>query len=193
MRFFSKGPVRTPDDLKKTKLFALGDSPPFIELLKSAGFDPVPLETTDIVPMLDTGLITSVPMPPFVALASQVYSRAPHMLELNWAPLTGALVIRKKVWEKTAPEARAALLEAATETGKQNKEKGRSESDKAVAVMKQRGLKVQTVSAELEAEWRRTAELAYPKIRGIVVPEEIFDRVVQLLRERRAAEGGAKP
>ena len=32
-------------------------------------------------------------MPPFFALASQVYTPAPHMLELKWAPLVGALVV----------------------------------------------------------------------------------------------------
>lgn len=192
VRFFSKQPMLTPEDLKKTKMFVWSGDPAFTEMLKAGGLQPVPLETADIVPMLDTGLITSVSLPPFVALAGQVYSRAPHMLDLNWGPLTGALIVRKAVWDKVPAEAKAALLTAADEAGKTNKAQGRGESDKAVAAMKEKGLTVHPVTPELEAEWRRVAESFYPKIRGKLVPEDIFAEVERLLKEYRAAGGAAK-
>src|SRR5689334_9525280 len=117
VRYFSKQPILTPDDLRKVKLFTWAGDPSYTELWKSGGFQPVPLETADIVPMLDTGLINCVPMPPVVALAAQVYDRAPHMLELNWAPLTGGLVVRKQIWDKIPAEAKEALQKAADEAG----------------------------------------------------------------------------
>jgi TRAP-type transport system periplasmic protein len=52
--------------------------------------------------------------------------------------------------------------------------------------MKKRGLKVQRVSPEIEAEWRTLAEGAYPMIRGNMVPADLFDEVQRLLREYRA-------
>jgi len=48
------------------------------------------------------------------------------------------------------------------------------------------GLKVQPVTPELEAEWRKVAEHAYPMIRGNMVPAELFDEVQRLLKEYRA-------
>jgi len=66
--------------------------------MQSAGFNPVPLETADIIPGLQTGLIDVVSMPPFYALARQVYLPAPNMLDLDWAPLIGAAVITRKAW-----------------------------------------------------------------------------------------------
>ena len=57
--------------------------------------------------------------------------------------------------------------------------------------MKKRGLKVQALTPEIEAEWRRMAEHVYPLIRGQMVPAELFDEVQQLLREYRAAPRSA--
>ena len=55
--------------------------------------------------------------------------------------------------------------------------------------MRQRGLKVQAVTPELQAEWRRVALATYPLIRGKMVPAESFDEVQRLLREYRAERG----
>jgi hypothetical protein len=51
--------------------------------------------------------------------------------------------------------------------------------------MKKRGLTVHSVPPELEQEWRKFAEEFYPKIRGSMVPAEMFDEVRRLLAERR--------
>ena len=196
VRYFSKQPMLTPEDLKKTKMFTWAGSPAFTEMLKLGGLNPVPLETADIVPMLDTGLINSVSLPPFVALAMQVPSRAPHMLEINWAPLIGGFVIRKSVWDKIPAEAKDELLKAAEDARKANQNNGRAESDRAVQAMKEKGLTVHKLTPETEAAWRKASEWYWPHIRGKLIPEDIFSQVEKLLAEYRAkqpAAGGAKP
>jgi hypothetical protein len=55
--------------------------------------------------------------------------------------------------------------------------------------MKKRGLKVQALTPEAEAQWRRAVEQMYPYVRGNMVPAEFFDRVQGLLREYRANGG----
>ena len=193
VRYFSKQPMRTPDDLKKFKLFTWAGDAEMVQIWKRAGYQPVPLEAADIVPMLDTGLINCVPTPPFVALAAQIYDRAPHMLELNWAPLTGALVIRKAAWDKLPAAAKPELLKTAAAAGKANKAQGRAESDKAVQAMKSKGLIVHPVTPELEAQWRTAAEAMYPHIQGKFVSVEIFAEVQKVLKEYRAGKAAAKP
>ena len=193
VRFFSKEPMLTPEDLKKTKMFTWAGNPAFTEMLKSGGLQPVPLETADIVPMLDTGLINCVALPPFVALAGQIYTRAPHMLEINWAPLTGGFVIRKAVWDRIPAAAKEELLKAADEAGNSNKAQGRAEGDKSVAAMKEKGLTVHAVTPEKEVDWRKASEWYYPKIRGKLISEDIFAEVERLLNEYRAAKKAATP
>ncbi len=192
VRFFSKQPVIHPDDLRKAKLFVWAGSADSVDIYKSGGFNAVPLETVDILPNLQTGLINAVPTPPFFALAAQIDGPAPNMLELNWAPLVGATVIAKKTWDTIPPATQEAMLKTAAEAGKLIKENNRKESDEAVVAMKKRGLKVHSVTPEILAEWRQTAESVYPKIRGRLVPADIFDEVTKLLKDYRSEHAAAK-
>ena len=47
-----------------------------------------------------TGMINMiVPSTPYFALASQIYNTAPNMLDINWAPIVGALIVTEKAWD----------------------------------------------------------------------------------------------
>jgi TRAP-type C4-dicarboxylate transport system substrate-binding protein len=186
VRFFGKKPFTTPDDLKKLKLFTWAGNTHQVEIYKSAGLNPVPLETADILPGLQTGLIEAVPAPPVFALAGQMDTRAPYMLELNWAPLVGACVIRKGTWDKIPAELHDALLKSAAATGAEIKANARKESDDSVKAMEKRGLKVLKVTPEQEALWLTAAEATYPKVRGTIVPADIFDQALAAIREYRS-------
>jgi TRAP-type C4-dicarboxylate transport system substrate-binding protein len=186
VRFFSRRPALFPDDLKSQKLFASAGDNKALDIMKAAGYQPIPLEATDILPGLKTGLIDAVPAPPFFALAGQFYDPAPHMLEMNWVPLVGACVVTKKAWEKISPAAQKVMLTAAEKAGQQIRENGRAEMTKAVAAMKKHGLTVHALTPAAAAAWRQVAEHAYPKIRGAIVPPELFDEVLKLLAEYRA-------
>lgn len=186
VRFFSREPVVRPADLKRMKLFTWAGDVDAFDIYKAAGYRPVPLETNDILPSLTTRMIDVVPLPPYVALTTQVYSEAPHMLELNWAPLVGGLVVTERAWNKLIPATQAALARTAGETGIQTKAQNRAESDRAVVEMVKRNLKVQKLTPEIEAEWRQAASAAYGQIRGKIVPADLFDEVQKLLAEYRA-------
>ncbi len=193
VRFFSKTQVATPDELRKTKLFTWAGSTATSDTFREAGFTVVPLEPGDILTSLQTGLIDSVPMPPSIALASQVYTPAPHMLELNWSPMVGALVISKKVWEEIPFRIRMEMVKSARLAGKEIKASGRLESDESVKTMQKKwGLKVQPVSPELEAIWRHEAENIYDFLRGRMVPEDIFDEVQLQLKDYRQGKSAAR-
>jgi TRAP-type transport system periplasmic protein len=189
MRFFSKEPAVYPADFKKFKMFVWSGDNYQVDLMKAMGYQPVPLVTGDILPGLRTGMITSIATAPFFALASQVHSSAPYMLELDWAPLVGATVISKKVWDALPDSAREMMKKSAEAAGEQMQIKGRAEADRAVEAMQKRGLKVQAVPPAAEAEWRKVAESVYPKIRGAMVPAEMFDEVERTLAEYRSAHG----
>lgn len=187
VRFFANKPVLHPDDLRRLKLFSWSGNSDEIELYKSAGFNAVPLETSDIVMGLQSGLIDAVPLPPFYAMAAQVDTVAGNTIDLNWAPLVGALVVRKESWEKIPDATRAVLWQAAVTAGKEITKTGRREMDESIAAMEKRGLKVARITPEIEAEWRAISEAVYPKIRGKLVPADIFDETMRLLGEYRAA------
>jgi TRAP-type C4-dicarboxylate transport system substrate-binding protein len=136
-------------------------------------------------------MIDAVPLPPLVALASQSYRSAPHMLDLNWVPIVGAAVIRLDVWNQLSEDLRRQLLVSAEAAGAELRQLGRNESDEAVRAMQEKGLQIHAVPPAAEAEWRSLADSFYPKLRGMVVPPEIFDAVLQHLADFRRANGSA--
>jgi TRAP-type C4-dicarboxylate transport system substrate-binding protein len=77
VRFFSKQPVVTPDDLRNTKLFVSANRSEELNIYRLVGCNPVPLEVADMLPGLQTGLIDCLCTPPTIALALQVDAAAP--------------------------------------------------------------------------------------------------------------------
>ncbi|MCZ4303301.1 TRAP transporter substrate-binding protein DctP [Zoogloeaceae bacterium G21618-S1] len=186
VRFFSQRPASAPDDFKSMKMFTWAGEPEQMEVMKSLGYQPVSLETADILPALQTGLIEVVPATPYYALAAQFNGPAPYMLELNWAPIVGALVVTRKAWDTMSPAGQRALREASATAGTKMRAQARKEVDEAVAAMVKRGLKVTRPSPEQRAAWQALAESVYPQIRGRLVPADTFDEVTRLLAEFRA-------
>jgi TRAP-type C4-dicarboxylate transport system substrate-binding protein len=172
------------------KMFVWSGEVHSTEIMKSIGINAVPLEQTEILTGLQTGLIESVPTIPVYALAGQFYSPAPYMVEVNWVPLNGAAVITKKTWDAIPESQRAEMKKAAAEAGEAIKHRSRVESDEAVAAMKKRGLRVQTLTPELVGEWEKFGEAVYPRIRGDIVRTEMFDEVQRLVKEYRATHAG---
>ena len=191
VRIFSKEPGMLPDDFKKMKIFVTAGDNPLSDLYKSAGFHPVLLEWIDVLAALQTGMVDAVPTIPFHTLAGQFYLSTHHMLEVNWLPLVGALVVTKKSWDVLQPAEREAMMKSAGDCGQEFQARGRQENQEAVEAMQRRGLQVHAVNKEAEEEWRRFSENIYPQIRGKIVPADMFDEVVQVLREHRGAQGAS--
>ena len=188
VRFFSKEAAFRPDDYKKMKFFAWGGEADQQEIMKSLGYTPVPLETSDILPSVQTGMINVVPSTPYFALASQIYTMAPNMLEINWAPIVGALVVTKKAWDDMSPATQEAVRAAGEKAGAQIRSKARLEVEEAVEAMKKRGLTVNRPNPEQMREWNELADKLYPRIRGTLVPADTFDEVMRHLKTFRSSK-----
>jgi len=187
VRFFSKEAAFRPDDYKRMKFFTWGSEPEQQAIMKTLGYTPVPLETADILPSLQTGMINVVPSTPYFALAGQVFNTARHMLEINWAPIVGAMVITQKAWDSMSSAAQQSLRVAGERTGVQLRNQARKEVDDAVGAMQKRGLTVNKPTAEYLREWNELAERLYPRIRGTMVPADTFDEVFAHLKAYRAS------
>jgi len=187
--FFTKSEVRTPDDLRRQKLFTWAGDPQGVELWKAAGFNPVPLPSTEISTALQTGLVTAVTTSPQATILLGWHTQARYMTQVNWAVLVGGTVISKATWQRIPAELRPQLLEAARTAGRKISSQTRAAGTRDVDAMVKRGLTVVTLDPATEQLWRRAAEDAYPTIRGSFVPAAAFDRALQLRDQYRAAAG----
>jgi TRAP-type C4-dicarboxylate transport system substrate-binding protein len=189
VHFFTKSPVRTPDELKPLKLFVWGGSNEVTDIWKAIGFNPVPLPSTEISTALQTGLVSALPTTPQAAVLLQWYNYAKNMTDIKWAVLLGGTVVSKAVWDKIPAEIRPAMLEAAREAGRKIRSDIRASGVRDVEAMKKRGLNVVHVDAAAEALWVKAAEAAYPKARGAYCPADAFDEAMKYREEYRKSQG----
>jgi len=194
VHYFSRNEARVPDDFKKMKVFTGAGNHPQIQLMKEAGFNTVPLEFNDVLTGIQTGMVDAVPVFPLYALSGQFYTGLKHMLEVNWVPLPGAVVITKRAWDSLSPDTQRVLSETGREAGVKITSQTRRENAEAVRTMQNKhGLKVQAMTPAMEEKWEKFAESIRPAIRGKLVPEAIFDRVLRLLEEYRSSQNDNKP
>ena len=95
---FSANPVSTLDELQATKLFVPAGDDDAVQWFKESGFQPVPLELSDVMMGLNTGLIDAYTSPPLVALVFQWYREVSHMLDVSLNPVLSATVITERAW-----------------------------------------------------------------------------------------------
>jgi TRAP-type transport system periplasmic protein len=185
VRFFTQRPVTTPEDLKKLKFFQWAGDPKSQEIWRAAGFNPVPLPSTELATALQTGLVEAFGAPPQVAVITRYYENAKNMTDINWALLLGATVIRKDAWDRIPEDIRPQLLQTTRDAGQSLQAEIRRSGEADVEAMKKRGLNVVAVDAKTRELWRVIAESTYSKIRGDYVAADAFDEALKYRDEYR--------
>jgi TRAP-type C4-dicarboxylate transport system substrate-binding protein len=184
VRYFTNKPVRRLDDLKSMRIYAASGDAESVEIFKSY-YTPVVLEPDQILLGLRNGMIDGLPIPAILANFSQVPTYAPYMLDLRWAPITGALVVTERAWKQLDPKAQAWLKESSERAGVEMRRASRLEDEQTIQAMKDKqGLKVTPLTPEDEREWRAEIARMYPRVRGAIVPAEMFDATVETLKAR---------
>lgn len=189
IRFFSTKAALRIDDYRKMRMFVWSGDTQTQKLMKTMRCRGVPMEQTDVLTGLQTGMVDMMSLPPVMALSGQFYRKANHMLNLNWNPLVGAIVVSKKAWDRLPATRRSKMLAAAQVAGKEIRAAGRRESLLAVAAMKKRGLKVTEPGPDDVADWEKFAREIYPEIRGKIVDEKLFDQLQASVKDYRAKQG----
>jgi len=182
--WFTRDPIRSPEDLKKMRIFTWAGDFKTAELWKRGGFHPIPLASIDVLSGLQTGLIDAVGTNPLVALSMQWFGVANHMMDMKWGLLTAATIVDKRVWDRISPENQEIMLKIAKEVGAEHQAQNRFKDQEAIDVMKKHGLIVYHPTEEELEHWRTYVQSWYPDIRGSFVPEEMFDKVIQLKAEK---------
>lgn len=173
---FTRRPVRTLDDLKKTKLYTSAGNDRMVQWFKANGFEPRAMAMTDIMTGLTTGMIDGLPTPPLAALMFQWYRQTPYMLDIGLAPVVGATIVTRKAWNAIGDADRPKLLAAAAQVQERLQNDVPNQDAAAVTEMTKRGL---TVTSASGPEWRAEADALARTLRGDMVPPDMFDLAVK--------------
>ncbi|HVG54266.1 MAG TPA: TRAP transporter substrate-binding protein DctP [Vicinamibacterales bacterium] len=177
VQLFSKTPINTLADVKAAKLFTTQGDDRLVQWYKKNGFNPVALNSGDIPAQLrlSTGMIDAAPLPPYPAMLMQVFRDAKYMLDVDVAPLFGALVLTNTAWSKISPADQAVVMAAAKTAEKRLLSEAVKLDETSLATMKARGLTVITPDAKALAAFRAEADRLVATIKGTLVPADVYD------------------
>jgi len=184
--FYGRQPVVTPDDLRKQKLWVWEGDPDEASVWKDLNFRIAPLQATDMLQALQSGMVDAFASSPLTAAAYQWFALAPNMADMRWAPLFAGLVISTKTWEKIPEDMRPKLLEVTRQIGGALREETVRADAEAIRVMKQYGLKVFPVPDKVVEEWAALMDRGFAKLAGKSFDAAAADKARRLISEFRA-------
>jgi len=189
VHFFSKNPVVKPADLKAHKLFNYAGDPDGTQAWKTAGFNPVPMDPTELMTALQSGMVDAFSTTPLSAAAYQWFGLAKNMCGMNWAPLIGGIVIATKTWNQIPDDLKPRLLESAQKISREIQSEIDDADAQAIKIMSQHGLVVNPVSPDIEKLWLSVVEKGFNMVIGKSFDEASYNEVKSLLNSYREKHG----
>jgi TRAP-type C4-dicarboxylate transport system substrate-binding protein len=176
---FSSERISSLQEVKNAKLFTTAGDDRMVRWYRENGFDPVPLELSDVPVGLNTGLINASPFPPYFAMLLQHYRAAPYMLDLPLGPIMTATVMTTRSWRQLSEEDRGVVLSVGKAVEDRLFREVPQQDTEAVTEMEKRGLQVTELEPAAVAEFRRAADELNVSLRGEIVPAGVYDQAVR--------------
>lgn len=180
--WFSTTELRTPNHLKNKKIFTWAGDFKWEQTWKKAGYSPVSLASTDILSGLQTGLIDAMPTMPIYALAQQSFGIVNHMLDLKWGVLMAGIIIDLKTWNRIPEKYHEELVAITQKIQTDYKSSNQEAENNAITAMKQYGLKVHSITEEEKKMWQEQVNKMESYLRGNIIPETVYDKVIDLTK-----------
>jgi len=186
---FTNTAVRTPDDMKKVKMWMWEGDPIAEASFKALGVNPISLSLTDVLTSLQTNLIDGVYAPPLGAIALQWFSRVKYMLNAPLADATGAVVVSKKKYDELPPD----LQETLNRNGKKFMEKltqvSRQDNAKSIETLKKNGITIVEPPPEQASGLDNIGQQGRHLLVGKLFSQDLLDRVEKALADFRTTKG----
>jgi TRAP-type C4-dicarboxylate transport system substrate-binding protein len=139
---FSNTPVKTPDDIKSTKMWVWDSDPVSKAVMSVANVNAVELGVPDVLPSLETGLIDAFTNSPYGSIALQWYTKARYVTNLKLSIGIGGSVLTQKAWQAISPDAQKVLTDITAANYGALLKRIRSDNKKAMSTLKEKGLEV---------------------------------------------------
>ncbi len=177
VRLMATKPVATLADLRKLKVWTWEDAPMTRLIFEEANVSAIPLSVPDVLVGLQTGLVDVVYAPPSGAISLQWFTKTRYITDVKLIYLIGAVVIKKKVFNKIAPANQKIVRDVWQRQMNQLKQKIRQENQEAMQVMIDQGIKIIVPSPDQVAEFKDVSTRAVQRLEGDTFSKKIRDEV----------------
>jgi len=182
---FSKHPIRSIDDLRRSKLWAWTDDPVAPVVLKAARVAPIPLALTDVLTMLQTDRINAVYTSPLGAIALQWFTKVKYMTDSPLSYAIGGLVITRRQFDRIPPDAKPVVKDICARYMRALQIKTRQDNEEAIRVLQRRGIKLVSLTPQAQSELEQICLGAANNLVGKVFSPQSFQMAKKYLRAFR--------
>ena len=183
----SNKPVSSPDDLTNLKVWVPEGDPLGEQLVKLFKVSPVPLNITDVLAALQTGLVDAVAVPPLVAIALQWHNHVTHVMDLPLMYIYSVFALDPSVLKRMSDSDRTIVLNELEPLMRRIDSVNREDNINAFEALDDSGIvKVAPSDAEL-SEWQVIADRAVQQMldaEEITAPQlSTFERALERARQ----------
>lgn len=189
----TRKPVHRITDLKTEKVWAPQGDEIVRTFLGLYDITPIPLPLSDVLPGLQTGLITAIGATPSFAIALQWHTRVKYLTDLPLLYTYGVFVIAKKTFSRLKDEDQAVLREVFGAVFKKLNRTNRTDNIEAKAVLRKQGIEfVKLAQQDVDSLRRASREVAQALTKKGVYSRSILDRLSKHISAYRASTATAK-
>ena len=189
----TKTPVTSVGDLAELKAWVPEGDPISEALIKTFDVAPIPLNITDVLAGLQTGLINAVAVPPLVAIALQWHNHVEYMMDVPLVYIYGVMAIDKKAWRRISDDDQVVVRERLNALFESIDRVNRTDNQNAYKALIAQGIKTTTPTEEELIEWQ---EVSNRSVGNLVetgeITAEILMRYQALLDEFRSQSGAGE-
>jgi TRAP-type C4-dicarboxylate transport system substrate-binding protein len=192
VRFFSQQPVRSAADLKAQKTW-LWEGDPLAEMfLEELGVTPVPLNISDVLTALQTGIVDAVYITPYGCLSLQWFTKLKYMVDVPITHAMGAVVLSEEQFGKLAPEQAATVLRIAGDVFGRLNMATRQQNEEAEAAIVERNIGRVSIDAASLAQFEDIGQRVWERLVGVLYERPLLDRLTGELARARRERGAAR-
>jgi TRAP-type C4-dicarboxylate transport system substrate-binding protein len=185
VNIFSNQKIMSPADLAQLKFAGSVTQPGITEAFKKMGFNVIAIDIPDVLMGLQSGMVDALYAPPMAAASFQWFALANNMLDMKLTPLLGGMVITEKAWRRIPERYHEELIASAKRMAGYFYEESVEIEKKAISVMEDNSLQINTVSPEVRKQWRDLMGEDYSVMVGEdgFVSAESFRKVQSMLED----------
>jgi len=186
VHFFTKDPARNLDELTRIKMWTWAEDVVAEEVLRAMGLRTiVPLNLTDVLSSLQTGLVDAYYGPAYATLALQWNSHVKYMMDFSIA-YTPAAILMGKEFHDSLPEDIRDVLKEAWETYLPNLVGLiRKDEEASLDALKASGITVIHFDDDIMQEARTRTMPLYKELSGKLYPPSLLKKILSVLEEYR--------
>lgn len=189
----SDTPVTQVDQLREKKVWAPANDKAALQAMRAFDISPYPLELSNVLVSLQTGMINSVATSPIAAIALQWHTQVKYISDLPLMYFFATLVLEKRAFEGLSAADQRVVRKRLGDSFADIDQQNRKDNENAFAALQQQGLKVVNIpEADRQAWYQRANDATAQIIEDGLVSHDFYSEMQRLLKEFRSS-GSKRP